>query len=189
MPPRPGENPTAQVKRVTFQVDDGGLVPSGGLSSPVSKFVTMTPVNDPPILTGDTTALELVGQELSLQPTLSISDTDGDGVTRSAQVRIVSGCDPAADTLVLVGAEPPLGVTRTYTASTCTLQLTGSAPYAEYEVALRAVRLVVTGESTQITKTITFTVNDFQVSSDPLARSVFATGNLPRPRIDTVRPP
>lgn len=138
---------------------------SDGLAPAVtgSKAVTGLGVNDAPVLTQpDGTVLTYTedspseNHELAIAPNLTVSDID-DANIASATVTLATHASGDELTFTNQG-----GITSTgYNAGTGTLTLTGSAPKASYETALRSVKYRTTSDNPDTTqRTITFRVDD-----------------------------
>ena len=123
-----GDNPQGP-QRVEIRVRDA----SRAWSKPVRQTVTVTPVNDAPVVSsaGPPDPGPLVGKTIALW--------DPDSALDGAKVEITSGFDPSADQLQFANQ---LGITGTYNSGTGVLTLTGTASVSDYQTALRSIRLV-----------------------------------------------
>jgi hypothetical protein len=162
------DNPSTATRTVTFRADDGGT--SDNLSDPITRDIDVTPVNDAPVVTtsdGPTgyAAGDIVGPYVDAA--LTVSDADDTNI-ESAQVKIASGYQ-SGDDLVYVDQS---GISGVYNAGTGVLDLTGSAPVADYEAALRSVRYRYTGESSPGPKAVEFTVNDGDLGSAAATKNI-----------------
>jgi len=134
-------------------------VTDGLLSDVGTVAVTVTSVNDAPIVIASPGAVAYLENAPALTIDGAIAVTDADNATlASATVQITSGCAPA-DVLALTA--PPTGIAVAYTAATCTLALTGAAAVADYQAALRRVTYLNAGDNPgSTTRVVGFTVDD-----------------------------
>ncbi|MCU0523953.1 MAG: hypothetical protein MUF72_03915 [Elainella sp. Prado103] len=143
---------------------------AGGLTFTKVLTITVNNLNDPPIVT--TTTGGLVYQEgagnVAIDPTVRVTDIDSPNLLGAA-VRI-NGYVPGQDSLALT---PPAGITASFDAATGVLTLTGAAPIATYQTALRAVtyRNSSTGPNTN-TRTLEFTARDANLTSRVATRTI-----------------
>ena len=126
-----GDNLPA-TRTITFTATDGTTT-----SASATKVIAVTAVNDAPtvvITSGDLTATP--NTAVTLDPSITVSDPDN--VTLAgATVTIIYGLEPDEDVLAL--SSPQDGITAIYESATGVLTLTGTAPVANYQNALRAV--------------------------------------------------
>ncbi|MBX3680413.1 MAG: DUF4347 domain-containing protein, partial [Rhodocyclaceae bacterium] len=158
--------PSTAARTVRMVLTDG----VGGISSPATKTVNVTAVNDAPVLVVNSTPLVYgAGQVVSIDPALSLTDVDSATLV-SATVRFSAGYIRSEDTLAFVNQ---LGITGSFNASTGRLTLTGTATVADYQTALRSVTYQdVNGTPTQGTLRVSFTVNDGLVDSNVAVRTL-----------------
>jgi hypothetical protein len=165
------DTPDTSARSVGFKVNDGIKD-----SAVVSASVSVTAHDDAPVLTLSTaTALGYTENDPAkvIDSALTLTDPDSASIT-SATVQITSGLAAAEDLLAL--PSPPAGITPTYVPATGTLTLSGSAPIATYEQALRAVTYENTSDSPSGTlRTVTFTATDGAAASTPVDRNVSVT--------------
>jgi Bacterial Ig domain len=160
------DNPTT-ARTISFQVDDGALAEN--LSDAVTRDIAITPVNDTPaVATSDgTTAYTFGDSGQTVDDGLTVTDVDDENI-ESARVRISDGFE-AGDDLVYVDQ---LGIAGVYNTGTGELTLTGSAPVADYETALRSIQYSSTAETPAASKTVEFVVNDGDDDSNAALRSI-----------------
>ena len=140
----------------TYKVTDGYHD-----SNSATVTVTINGVNDPPVLSNvETSTLQYDAGTPAVPVTsaLTVSDPDDTNLA-GATVSISSGFVSSEDSLQFVNQN---GITGSYDSSTGVLTLTGSAPLADYQTALRSVTY---GDSngtnpTTGTRTISFQAND-----------------------------
>lgn len=124
------DDPNPSPRTLRFAVSDPAL-PDAAAGRPL----TVVPVDDAPAVEGG--AAEAAAEEtapVAVDPGLAVFDPDDDFLVR-AEVRIE---DVAADRDALA-ATPPDGIKADYDDGSGTLTLTGRAPRAAYEAALRSV--------------------------------------------------
>ena len=165
-------NPMSLTNRsITFTVYDG----DGGKSNLVTRDVSITPYNDPPVL-ANLEAIPLNFTEndppLTVTATITVSDLDNTNVV-SATIRISTNYQNGADVLGDDGSVP-IGITvNPFDAGTGTLTLTGARPLAEYQTALRAITFVNTSENPSgLARSISFRVGDGASPSNTVTRTV-----------------
>jgi hypothetical protein len=170
------DDPSAATRTVTFQVDDGGA--SDNLSDPVTRDVTVTVVNDAPVVTTSDGSTGYVEDDPAavVDAGLTVSDAD-DANLESAAVRISDGFEAGDDLAFVV----PAGISGVYDSDTGVLTLTGAAPLADYETALRSVAFSHTGADPAPSKTVEFTVNDGDADSAAATKAIDITAPPPPP--------
>jgi hypothetical protein len=155
------EDPTADTRRVEFRLTDS----SGSNSVPTRRDVFVTPVNDAPVATASAGTTDYTGADTVIDSALTAGDVD-DTHLEGAQVRIASGLE-AGDELVFADTAQITGI---YDAEAGILTLSGSAPEADYQAALRSVAFDHTGVTPTGDRSIEFTVNDGELDSAPTAK-------------------
>lgn len=127
--------PNTGARTVNFQVNDGGSVDN--LSNTYSRTVSVTAVNDAPVLGGtDIAALSYTenAAATAIVPNLTVADVDSSNLT-GAMVS-VTGWMNGQDSLTFGSA---VGVTPTYNATLGTISFAGSASLVSYQTLLRSV--------------------------------------------------
>src|SRR5581483_8091461 len=152
------ENPSTLTRTVSFQVNDGS--PSNNLSNVATRTITVTAVNDPPVLAGiETNALVYTENDPATVITATITTSDPDnttltGATIAIAANYVSGED-------ILGFTNQSGITGNFDGGTGVLTLSGAATLANYQNALQTIRYQNTSDNpTTLTRTVTFQVND-----------------------------
>ena len=126
------DNPATAARTVRFVLTDG----DGGTSAPATRAITLTAVNDPPVLAGiESAALAYTENDAAPAVTSSLTVSDPDSNITGATVTIDAGLAPAEDVLDFLSQ---LGITANYAAATGVLTLTGPTTPANYQTALRA---------------------------------------------------
>jgi VCBS repeat-containing protein len=164
-------------KRVEFTVSDGGLD-----SASVSKALTVTPVNDPPVV--QTSAGQAAYTEgstpVQADPGLNVTDPDSAQLmgARVAAGRGFSAAD--GDRLAFANQN---GITGTYNSTTGVLTLSGAASVANYRTALRSVTFSLTSQNpSTTTRAVSFQSTDSSGAASNTATrdiAVTAAGNPP----------
>jgi VCBS repeat-containing protein len=153
--------------RFSYKADDGRAD-----SAAATVTVTVTGVNDPPRLSGvETGALDYLAGSPAAAVTggLTVADLDSADLTR-ATVRIGTGLDSGDDALEFTSQA---GITGTYDSGTGVLTLTGTAPKAAYQTALRSVRFTSAGGGDGGPRQLSFEASDAAVASNVVTRTVF----------------
>jgi heme-binding NEAT domain protein len=161
------ENPSTDTRTVTFQVDDGAT--SNNQSDPATRDVEIARVNDAPVVTTSGTPASYIGSgpATAIDPALTVGDVD-DTNLEGAEVRISSG---SADGDALVYTDQ-LDISGDYDSDTGVLTLSGSAPVADYETALRSVGYSHEEGNAAGSRTVEFTVNDGDLPSGAASADV-----------------
>ena len=162
------EDPSEAARTIRVQVTD-----SDGLSSvPSNRGILVTAVNDAPEVTTSegATAWTEGDPATAVDAALVAGDVD-DVDLEGAQVRISSGFQ-AGDELVFVDQA---GVSGTYDTGTGVLTLTGTAPEADYEAALRSIEFRHVGDDPDPSRTVELIVNDGELDSLPATKEIAVT--------------
>ena len=163
-------NPSTLPRTVSFTVSDGLA-----FSVVTTRDITITPINNPPVVTiNDTAPLEYsaasVGSgSLTVAPNLILADSDSTliaGATVTINYNYQRGMD------ILSFVDTP-SITSVFNVATGVLTLTGIDTLDNYRAALSAVMYRYTSTPTgNLTKMISFVANDGQASSDAVSRSI-----------------
>ena len=174
------EAPSADTRTVTFRVDDGAS--NGNVSDPASRDVEVTPVNDPPVTTATegSTAYTENDPAATLDSGLTVADVD-DAELEGATVKIASGFD-AGDELVFVNQ---LGIDGSYNPGNGVLTLSGTAPVADYESALRTIAFSSASEDPAASKTVELSVDDGSAISQTASKAIDVTPVNDGPSVET----
>src|SRR5205807_898986 len=157
--------------RFKYTATDGHLS-----SSPATVTVTVTGVNDPPVLSGvESAALSYTaGESKQVTSTLTAGDVD-DANTPGATVSISSGFALGEDHLVFTNQN---GISGSYDSFTGVLTLSGTASVANYQAALRSIGYEDTNATSPstATRTISFQITDpHGAGSNTASRNVSVT--------------
>ncbi|WP_431701525.1 retention module-containing protein [Pseudomonas sp. BR20] len=159
----------------TYTATDGGITDNGSplTSTPANGTITVTAVNDAPVLGnastnafGDTYIEGKPGGYVAA--TLTVSDVDN-STLQSAKVTLVNHL--ADDVLIADVSNTKIAVS--YDKATGILTLSGEATKAEYQEVLRSVHFASESENPDpANRTLTITVNDGQLDSAPVTSVV-----------------
>ncbi|MFM7426568.1 MAG: cadherin domain-containing protein [Elainella sp.] len=130
-----GSNNPARAGRVA----QFSVVSDGVTSNVATKAIQVIPVNDPPVVRTTVAGITVQRAPVLLDPQLTVSDVDSARLT-SATVKI-GGYIPGEDTLRFTDQAD---ITGSFDPVAGVLRLSGSAPLATYQAALRTVRYVNT---------------------------------------------
>jgi hypothetical protein len=100
------ETPSNDTRTVSFQANDGGS--PDNLSTVVTRDITVTPVNGPPVANDDSQTVAEDSSSTAVPVLSNDTDEDGDPIT------IQSASDPAHGTVVLTGGSPGAHTGLTY---------------------------------------------------------------------------
>lgn len=171
--------PNTANRIITFTVNDGTVS-----SNPADKTVTVTAVNQPPILTTTGGSSTFNGTAVAIDSGLTLSDLDNRTMS-SASVTISGNFFSKEDILIFINDGSTMGnITGSYNAATGTLTLTSSgatATIAQWQQALRSVTYsnTSTGPYTSAIRTITFSVSDGTAISNPATKTVKVSNQPP----------
>jgi hypothetical protein len=162
------DNPNTTTRTISFQVNDGGLN-----SSFTSRNVTITSVNDVPVVTTTSTALSYIENATTvIDSAITISDVDSVNLA-SATISITSGFVSSQDILSFTNQN---GITGSYNSTTGVLSLTGNTTLANYQTALRSITYSNSSDNPNTTtRTISFQVNDGSLNSSLKTRNINIT--------------
>lgn len=168
-------NPSTATRTVQFTVLDDLSNPSNS----VNRSITITPVNDPPVIYAvESTPLTYVvnSPATPISAALLVTDPDSDNLS-GAVIQITTGYQNGADVLSFTNTSK---ITATFDAATGKLTLTGVDSVSNYRTALRSVGFSNTSSTpTGGTRTITFQANDGSATNN-LSNVASRTVNLIR---------
>lgn len=157
--------PTTLPRTISFTITDGLAT-----SSVVNQTVTVTAVNDPPVVQTNVSgalSYKIGGGAILVAPTATVTDPDDDFLT-GATIKISFNYQRGVDILSFVNTTKIKG---TFDAQTGTLTLTGSDTVANYRAALQSVKYLY-GGSTAVSKTITLQVTDGKAPSNVASQNI-----------------
>ena len=165
------DNPSTASRTISFRVNDGTAN-----SSEVSRSVTITAVNDAPVLAGiETSDITYTEGDAPTIITNSMTVTDADNAyLLSATVHIGTNYMQGEDTLRFMNQH---GISGSWNGSTGTLTLSGSALVAYYLQALRSVTYQNTNNlnPSSAIRTVEFRVYDGTDISNVVTRNIRIT--------------
>jgi Bacterial Ig domain/RTX calcium-binding nonapeptide repeat (4 copies)/Cadherin domain len=158
--------PTTTARSVRFVLTDG----DGGTSAPATRALDVTAVRDAPVLAGiEGTPLTYTENDPATPLTATLTVTDPDSPLTGATVTLA----PVLPEDELAFTAQP-GISGSY--ANGVLTLTGDAPAADYQTALRSVRYRTTSEDPSTApRTATFQVSDAGGPSNEVARTITVT--------------
>ena len=149
--------PSTLARTITFVANDGAS--GNNLSAAASRTVTVTAVNQAPVVTATASALSYLEGDggVAIDPGITVSDVDSAnlvGATVTISGNFVKGQDA-------LGFNTQNGITGGWNSSTGVLTLTGSASLANYQAALRSVLYYNTSViPSTLARTVRFVAND-----------------------------
>jgi Bacterial cadherin-like domain/Bacterial Ig domain len=160
------DTPTAS-RTIEFKVNDGDAD-----SAPASKDVTITPTNDPPVVTttSGSTAWGEGAAAATVDSGVTVADPDDTNI-ESAAVRISVGFQ-TGDVLAFTDTA---NITGAYDSGTGVLTLTGTDSKANYQAALRSITFSSTNEDPVTSKTVEFKANDGDDDSNAATKAIAIT--------------
>ena len=160
--------PSTLPRTVTFVANDGTSA-----SDPVTRVISMTPINSPPVVTPSSGSVSYVQGTGAVTVDGGITITDGQSATLSSAQVSIGGYAGGQDTLKFTDQN---GITGSWNAATGVLTLSGSASVANYQAALRSVTYNNTAANpSTAARTISFVVSDNFSSSTVVTRTVTVT--------------
>jgi len=153
----------------TFKVKDD----RGGYSiATYTMTINVLPVNDAPVLSNiETTSVDFQegGSAVNVSSSIAINDFDNINI-ESAVVAIVGNYKSSEDVLSF---STPAGISGTLSVESGTVNFSGSSSIANYQSALASVAYSNTSANPDTSdRTISFTVNDGELSSNTVSRII-----------------
>ncbi len=166
------EDPSPLTRTVTFRINDGTA-----LSNTQTRDIAISAENDPPVLAGiESTPVTYTegGSPVMLTTAITVTDADDENI-ESASVQLTTNYKNTEDQLNFTSTP---NITGTWTASTGILSLTGTDTKANYRTALRSITYVNTNlaKPSTLPRTVTFTVNDGDINSNTVTRTITVVG-------------
>jgi Ca2+-binding RTX toxin-like protein len=171
-------NPNTANRTIRFTATDGE-----NTSALVSRTVQLATVNDPPIVTTSGGALSYTegNGAISVDPLVQVADVDSPNLT-GARVAI-GGYVAGQDRLEFTNQS---GITGNFDDATGILTLTGTAPIATYQAALRSIAYLNTSENPDTkNRILQFSVTDGAATSNIATRTVQLNGVNTPPSVVT----
>lgn len=162
----------------TFKVKDD----RGGYSIAIyTMTINVLPVNDAPVLLGiESTAVDYQEGSSSVGVSSSITITDIDDSNIESATAAISGNYKSGEDVLSFSA--PAGILGEWSVESGTVNFTGSSSIANYQSALTSVAYGNTSANPDTSdRTVSFTVNDGELSSNSLSRivSINSVNNAP----------
>ena len=160
------DDPSDLTRTVTIQVNDGD-----DDSNIVSRDIDFTVMNDAPVLSAiETAPASYTENDVPLAITGSTTVSDVDDTNIESAVVSISNNFSVDDVLNFTDQS---GITGSYDSVNGTLTLTGSASLIDYQAALQSISYVNTSDDpSDLTRTVTFLVNDGDVDSNIVSRDI-----------------
>ena len=172
------------VSMFQFNVTDSGGTANGGVNTISEAIVlTITAVNDAPVVTTTGTTLNYTENAAAtpVDPGLTVGDVDNANLT-GATVSISTNYANGQDVLAFTNQ---LGITGSWSAATGVLTLTGTTTCANYETALRSISYFNSSDNpSTFTRTIAFVVNDGTANNAAATRNISVTAVNDAPVLD-----
>ena len=173
----PSDAPTTTVRVITFRVNDGDVD-----GATASRNVSVTPSNDAPTVTTSAGSASYTENApgAAVDPGLTVADVDSVNLA-SATIQITGNYAAGQDVLQFTNQT---GISGSWNATTGTLTLTGTAPKADYQTALRSVTYVNTSENpSTAVRTVSFRADDGAANGAAATRTVTVTAVNDAPTI------
>lgn len=176
-------NPSTAIRTIDFEVEDWDNV-----SNTASRSVNVIAINSTPSLSG------ISGPALTYNEgsgpvnggaafNVAITDVDNTNM-QSATIAVTNNYTLGEDEL---GFTNQLGITGSWNSTTGILTLTGSATLSDYESALEAVTYEnLSADPVEITRTISFTVNDGNSNSNTQSRDLDVVAANSKPELTNI---
>lgn len=143
-------------------------------SKPFNLSITVTPVNDPPVISSVETEPLFYGTpngSEAITRTVSISEVDGDSIM-FAEIALAGESYQMNSDKLIYTQQPNNKVRGVFDANTGILTLLGQASPASYAAALKSVYYQSMVPLENISKTLRITVNDGKANSEPAEREI-----------------
>jgi subtilisin family serine protease len=162
------DNPSILARTATFLANDG--TSNGSLAS---RQITVTAVNDAPVLTATLANLAYTENAImAVDPGIVATDADSASLT-SAIVTLTGNYQAAQDVLAFSNQN---GISGTWTPATGVMALAGVASPASYQAALRSITYTNMSDSpSTLSRTVTFVASDGTASSSAASRQMTVT--------------
>jgi len=175
------DDPSTSTRTVSFTVNDGD-----NTSDPLTRDIYVTAINSKPVLSAiEASPLSYTegNPPITITSLIDLTDPDDDNM-ESADIQITSGYASTEDVLSFT---PVGGISGGWTSATGTLSLSGSSSITNYITALRSVTYQNTSnDPSTSTRTVSFTVNDGDNTSDPLTRDINVTAINSKPVLSAI---
>lgn len=186
-----GKNVSTTDRTLTIIASDDG-VPVPASSQPVTRQITVTTANLPPVLSSVGNSVipyELGTPPVPVAPACVVSDPDSINLA-GATIQLTGNYQAGLD--VLSAMTDGTGISQSFDTSTGTLNLTGVASLASYQAVLRSATFSATAPGTSsppgstTPRTLTFTLNDGLINSVQVTRFINVTPHIFPPVVGSV---
>ncbi|MDX1408315.1 MAG: hypothetical protein R3330_09280, partial [Saprospiraceae bacterium] len=168
-------NPDLTTREISFVLNDGD-----DDSSPFTRDINISLINDPPVLTGTTTIIAYTEGDGAVQLDNSFGISDEDDTNMESATVVISANYAAEDILAFT---PAGSVTGSQTGNT--LSLSGSSSIADYVAVLQSITYENTSEDpSELDRTIDITVNDGDDPSNTYTITIEVTATNDPPVIE-----
>ncbi|HEX5372256.1 MAG TPA: cadherin-like domain-containing protein, partial [Aquabacterium sp.] len=171
------DNPSAGTRTLLMSVSDGQA--AHDVSTPITRQVVVTPINDAPVITSSGTVSLIYTENsgaVSLGRSVSLSDVDNlllEGATVRIDTHYVQGQD-------ILALQSQGGISSSWDAATGTLTLQGIASLSDYQDALDRITYTNTSDHPDAsTRTVSIGLHDGESSSVAMASPAMALSILP----------
>ncbi|MEZ5658195.1 MAG: cadherin domain-containing protein [Burkholderiaceae bacterium] len=165
------DDPTPGSRVIRFELSDGG----GEVSTPSDATVTVSRLNDAPLLAGiEPGPIAYVENDAATPVSASITITDVDSPTLAgADVAIAASYTQGEDFLEFTDTA---SISGSFNPATGVLTLSGADSVAAYQAALRSISYGNGSDNPSTSmRTIEFTINDGTLASNTLSRNITIT--------------
>ena len=162
---------------ITFQVTDDGVPPPSMMSNTAVRTITITPVNDAPVVTttGGTTPFVEDAGPVAVDAAVTVTDVDSPTLA-SATVTITNVLDAGLETLAATATGAIAAGDISYAAPTLTISPAAAAPLADFEAVLQSLTYENTSNAPDETdRVVAFEVNDGALPSNVAQQTVSVT--------------
>lgn len=170
------DNPSIAPRTIRFTVTDGTAT-----SNPATRTIEVTPSNDPPGIKASVATIDFprATGAVAIDANLVVSDVDSPNLAGATVT--LGGYDPTQDTLLFNAQN---GITGNFS-NAGVLTLTGAAPVAAYQTALRSILYTNTSSNAIIPpRNVQISVTDGAAASTPAAVQIRFNVTETTPNLD-----
>ncbi|NJR38003.1 MAG: hypothetical protein HC781_03070 [Leptolyngbyaceae cyanobacterium CSU_1_4] len=161
-------NPSTALRTVRIVVNDGI-----GTSTPADRSIQVSVVNTPPVVTNSLSPLSYTESAGAIAVDGAIGVSDVDSSTLTGATVVLGGYVNGED---LLNFNNQGGISGSFNLGTGVLTLSGSAPIASYQVALRSITYTnLSSNPSTVDRIVQFTVNDGTSLSASSSRTIQIT--------------
>jgi len=157
------DNPDTNPRTITFSISDGEKT-----SNEITYTINITPINDPPVLTGGNETLDYTeNSEFAFAKSITLVDVD-DTQIEKAIFSISGGYSPNEDILSYTGSIP-----YTWSSESGVLTFTGADTLSNYQEAIREVKYINLSNNPEThSRTFNLTVFDADSQSNVITQTL-----------------